>query len=608
MVVLRMTKKLPWLLVFMFGTVTASEFRSPSVAEKGPLRYVFDADKPGSDSSLTMWTAYTSKSANKAFINHGTSVSELTKLFFNESEFRLARAFPNCLVEQAGELYSPLLRTTKFKTRAKYTECSCIMGARWSCPVFEDKGRFVIRATVPLRRVEIERTDQSGVRGGAELQDVLTVQPVAKPSTDTGVTAKQSVAIRADFAEALQQSNHKNPALDFTGKIKVGGHEICTFGSEDTADQNQTDATKCLAVVGVDEGLIPHVPSVTSNVAVVSDKKASGSSYSAVPAAGGGGSGLSYFSDTSGTYANLAEDASKTVADRKTDQDTKARMWLIPFRGNDATQIEGVDTGGTMDNLRILSEQVTENPREWLADRGYKFETTSDVGLGDIDIDVGYEHLLNEKMKAEGYIGVRAPTGRGDEYWSNPYQVRRGNGQHWEARFGGTFAWQPFTWLTAKGDMYYSFALEHTEKRCAAFTGADIKNMGPQVDANVDWQYLVVRLDCNLFHPETQSLSSVFGYELLWKRKDNITFSVANMQTWLGKKYNSTTNAFATDEYALDADVAEKYTNSVGHKVRFETSLRATDYCEMFIGGSYTFAGKNLPREQDIHAGINLTY
>jgi hypothetical protein len=167
-------------------------------------------------------------------------------------------------------------------------------------------------------------------------------------------------------------------------------------------------------------------------------------------------------------------------------------------------------------------------------------------------------------------------------------------------------AYQPLAWMNMKLDMYYSFVIEGMEHRPAAFEGAQVRHLGPEADAKVDWGYFVGRLDFNFFHPETKSLSSMIGYEVFLKQQDHVRFRKTDMASWLGRKV---IKGVATENSAkLDNAVAEKDTDAIGHKVRAETSYRVNKYLELFLGGCFTFAGKNLPAETDLHGGFRVQF
>jgi hypothetical protein len=257
---------------------------------------------------------------------------------------------------------------------------------------------------------------------------------------------------------------------------------------------------------------------------------------------------------------------------------------------------------------KYLAPFINENTFAWLEDRGFEFASETRSGLGDIDLDLFYEHQISQDWIGELFIGVRFPTGSSDNYCNSPYRPHLGNGEHWEIKLGGMIAWQPLSWMNIKLDGKISFALEGEERRPATFCGAQVKNIGPCARADVDWLYFVGHLDFNLFHPKTDAISSVIGYEFYYKSEDNIDFKCRSMESWLGKVYDSTSGTWLSNPKTLDSRVAERNTEAIAHKIRLESSFRITRWFEIYCGGAYTFAGQNVPRESDCHGGFVVTF
>jgi hypothetical protein len=188
--------------------------------------------------------------------------------------------------------------------------------------------------------------------------------------------------------------------------------------------------------------------------------------------------------------------------------------------------------------------------------------------------------------------------------------VHLGNGEHWELKIGAMLAWQPFKFMNMKFDSYFAWALEAVEKRCAVFTGSGIKNMGPAVDADVNWEYFVGRFDFNFFHSKTKYISSTIGYEIYYKTADRIHFRKSKMTPWYGYDFRKGESNLQNADLEADLDnkLARNNTESVGHKIRTEGRLQLDEYLEVFAGGSYTFAGQNVPRETDLHCGVNVRF
>ncbi len=301
-------------------------------------------------------------------------------------------------------------------------------------------------------------------------------------------------------------------------------------------------------------------------------------------------------------------------------------LWLIFRRESDSSSQAKFATNESGDAAGIgedINDQIAyhmlkynENPLVFLARNGYELESQERTGLGDIDLDLFYEHIFNKEWRGELFLGVRFPTGTSKNQYGNPYKVMLGNGEHWEIKLGGLLAWQPVRWMNIKADLLWSFVLESKERRMAAFKCACIKNMGPCTEADVDWGYLTGHFDFNFFHPKTDDIRWTLGYEIYYKTEDKVNYKCAcsGMQSWLGRKIcATTTNCVTTYDYVanpqqLSNSLAEQNTESIAHKVRFEASFQISKYWELFAGGSYAFAGQNVMKDRDAHVGYNYRF
>ncbi len=391
--------------VFLGSSVKASDLRPPLLAMGGPMRFISEAE--GRDeSSVKFWSVVANRQASQAFMDHGLGAVGLTNLIFNQDNFRVADIFADSYVPSTTESYMALLRTARIFTSASYAEKDVIFGAQWMYPVYEDRGRFGIRARIPFKYVEIIRDDLAGVPGGAQLEDVMAVQPAAAVPGGTGAAEilpnAQTQLMRFDFAEALTQSNSLNSVFDFSGKAKAGGHEICT---SDPADPAVT-ARMRLAVVKSPAGQVPRVPDVPTNIAVALKDLTLPASYQSLPANGQSSQGTVYVFDPAlGAYNTFLDSNAPDAPTRRANQLTKETLWLIPFGYEDSegvmnSQIPGVNLGGSMNVLNSLTSRVTENVYQWMHARGYDFMTAPRQGVSDFDLDVFYQQdfLLENRL------------------------------------------------------------------------------------------------------------------------------------------------------------------------------------------------------------------
>ncbi len=306
--------------------------------------------------------------------------------------------------------------------------------------------------------------------------------------------------------------------------------------------------------------------------------------------------------------------------------DNKAQLWLIPVTTNAQGSLD-LQTQNMLGAIESAILPFDENPYEFMKDRGWQLETARRAGMGDIDLDLFYEHTFGSQVVGELMLGFKLPTGGSHKYavnlaengeckYANPYKPRLGNGDHVEIKLGGMIAYEPVRWMNMKLDMYYSFVLEAKEERAAAFKGACIKNFGPRADADVDWGYFIMRLDFSFAHPDTKRISSIIGYELYLKQSDHIKYKCCTAESWGGREWVPATDgstgtipaSFQKKEWTLSNKLAKHNTSSIGHKIRCETSYRPTDCIELYAGAVCTFAGKNLPRDSMLHAGYQINF
>jgi hypothetical protein len=591
------------LLGVIFKFLGATEFRSPLIVENGPMRYVFE-EWEESDYGLKIWTSCYGRESHKAFLSHGTNTHPLSALFFNKSNFLLTDAFPNSEAEIGTEQYSPFLGITRLNPVVTYSEKGISLGARFAYPVYKNKGRIGLRAQVPFRKIEIERED-FGDKDTNQLDDLLTGEVVTRGRTAGGTQAKDvfARAVRMDFVQSIPFTDEGKTLLDFdtsTGEAQLVGVDAGWVG---------TQTNRRTAIIQSPEGTVPRKPArllgvhenpiATSTTPTPDDLPANGvvtdvtKQYKFVAAGGTNYSSLDIHEGTG---------AAKALAKSKASQ-----LWLTSVHA-DGSGGPSFSTGSNnfWTAFDLLLKNYNENAFEWLDDRGFEFASETRSGIGDIDLDLFYEHQFCDHIIAEIMLGVRFPTGGSSDYCRNPYRPHLGNGSHWEIKGGLLFVWQPLTWLNIRLDGKYAFVLEGSEKRMAAFKGASVKNIGPCTDADVDWEYFDGHLDFNLFHPKTDAISTIIGYEFYYKTTDNIDYKSKSIEHWLGKKFES--GSFKEKLYDLDSSVAESNTQAIAHRIRLETSFRITRYFEIFCGAIYTFAGRNIPRECDGHGGFVVTF
>jgi len=611
-----------------FSSIFSTEFRSPWLTERGPLRYKFEQGKPDKY-TIDVYAAGHRREAHKAFLSHGTNTKPLTALFFNKADVPLVEIFPDSTMNRNAVYYNPFVSLMTIYPRATYYEWGVNLGCRVEYPVWKDIGRIGARVNVPFRLIEIER--ENIVDKTADPTDEYILSKLVEVETGLGSLGRATVLAKAynlGFLDSLFQDPGRNAAVDFStnGLVRVFGTDVAENWELDNGaainivankmpnagiiytEDNKKRPKNPSTVIGAEHHWAFNAgASVNATNAQRRDHAINWTGANIGEAWGNPALDPAIFKEIAFFMARDDAGALTDYSPLATDEQIN-NMWLILGYNN------GVLTFGAR-NIQVgVDDAVSiynESPYEWLLNKGaYELETRRLSGFGDIDLDIFYEHTFSDAWIAEIMFGVRMPTGSDDDFSGNPYKVHLGNGEHWELKVGAMLAWQPCKFCNMKLDTYFAWALESVEKRSAVFTGSKIKNMGPAVDADVNWEYFVGRFDFNFFHPKTKYISGVLGYEIYYKTADRISFRKSKMTPWYGYDFRKgQANLDNEDlEYALDNKLARANTESVGHKIRSEARLQLDQYLEVFAGGSYTFAGQNLPRETDLHCGVNVRF
>lgn len=656
--------KMTMLSLLLTTGLMATEFRSPWFSKRGPIRYIFEKDEE-KKSSLDVYALMHRRESHKAFLKHGMDTSALTALFFNKEEFNIAESFPNAQMNQNAKYYNPYLNLQKVTPKATYYEWGMNLGAKLEYPIHKDKGRVGVRVNVPFRMIEIEREDVTPPVNNPEDEYILSqYTKVGNYVTDVaGVTYQPAVDIVAkaynlDFIASLFQDNARTSALQFgNGSAKVFGTEIAK-----NFDINQGQFKSTIRpVAGVIEATatgFPQTPNFNDwgYTPGTVDNTNVGNDIAGIHGAGGygkrdGSDGSTLVEnrynwafdagdDVKITQASLRSRAIRDnvntfpVANRNEEimkapntaffnstgankdytsfMDANGYATNMPQYLKDSWLVLGYNNGQLVPGAAVIKDsidnalkQYKQDPYEWLYERGYVFETESRTGVGDIDIDFFYEHMFSDKFLVEPFIGLRLPTGSGDNFSGNPYNVHLGNGEHFEIKLGVTGVNQLADWINVKLDSYVSFVLQGTEDRSAVFEGSTVKNIGPKVKADTDWTYFVASLDTTMFHPKTDDISATIGYEFYFKGEDNIHFKDNQATPFYGPHYTDPNDLLLAN---LSDELAQANTERIAHKLRVEVRAQINDYLELIGGASFTFAGQNIPRESDAHAGFNVKF
>ena len=214
-------------------------------------------------------------------------------------------------------------------------------------------------------------------------------------------------------------------------------------------------------------------------------------------------------------------------------------------------------------------------------------------GIGNMTTDFFSGYHFSDRCYAEYILGITWPTGKKQ----NPLKVLQpvlGNNGHTEIRAESQGLYDLTSWISVRGDLGYTWVLNHKEKRAAQFLGATVTNIGPSVEADVSWQYGIAALDLIFNIKKIQSFFYC-GYGFYGKRPTHISFCPSDYKNCSGETKK------------LASSVLEKNSSATGH------TIHAALFCdlsclELSCSGEYTVAGKNMPQLALGSFGITLYF
>jgi hypothetical protein len=537
------------------------------------------------------------RTAHEAFIKHGTDTKSLSTLYFNSDDFRLSHIFQNCLAPLNTKNYNPYMRVLRMRPRVTYSEHGGTIGGRIETTLGKKKSaRIGVRAELPFKRREVERKD-AGSRGPAELQDLKSYNQVKIDKTGGGISIRDAHGYRLDFVEALPANTSYDPGLSYNslnGNTKIFATtvnkdtgsvlaSVARYSPETIAPRGDDLATSSFATTGK--------TNLPTDLSTLSED--------------------TFYEFVNGTdYSILLDSHDKTVAQRTADQDAKASTWIItPY-----DQVAGtIDPNWTAIQVAIdrTIGYYNENPYEWFHDRGFNLESDQCVGIGDLTVEGYLDADLTDCFTLHLCGGVIAPTASGRTGANNPYLIHLGNRGHTELFAGGGFdlMLNKAQTFCLSADAKYHKAQKATEKIAATAVGAQIKNMGPEVEADVEWEEVNGNAWLHMTHPHTRTVTCSVGYSFHCKSKDRVSFIESSVESWLGKSYNTTTKKFdVANNLTLDETGAQANTQSIAHVIRSRFSYDISPWVNINAGGAYTIAGKNTPQVTELSAGCVVKF
>lgn len=296
-----------------------------------------------------------------------------------------------------------------------------------------------------------------------------------------------------------------------------------------------------------------------------------------------------------GSTTNLQQDYAGGLAGNLAAQ---RQLFLVPVAGS-AASLTFENIGLLVQNtIEYVLASIDEGPDSiitFFAERGIDLEASDcSTGAGDTFVQL-YAGRMCDCWFADGLLGFRFPTGTNYDTPKRIYQQTTGNNGHFAIKLGVEGGYKACDWLGIKADFFWEHNFSAREKRAAAFVGSTTRNIGPCIDARVSWDAFQAHVDATFFNPRCCDMGWDFGYELYAKLKDKVSF--CGVQTL----------DFSGQMERLDPNLLRNNTNTQSHKVRGEVFKR-WDCFEIFLGGSYIIAGRQVMKEAEGHIGFKAYY
>lgn len=630
------------------------EFRSPQPLRDGPIHYrlqpvrdaywydVVNQDAEPSERGLSMknrtlynedcckprmcfsdgtwetyvWTGAYYRAADRAFFddkldcdgepknNNTRHTTGLSQLFFGidqaTTSFVAAQSFANSTISPALLAQTTTaLAWSKITPNLKFSEAGAMFGVdarRW----FGKNNAWYCgtRCSLPFVVVEVKPCPVCPGEFEETLEDVCRMHPLNQDLD--GDPDQTECTYRLDFLSSLlwnyQDQDGQQVPVPFLQygngndqQTYIGTHRL-SFATPNVAEEQPPAYVQRRL-----DGTAPSIPyrKLASQV----------SGALAADGSGGGENAVLFFEQNTNYLAGVGQDIA-----------AQSELWLVP-RQNDASQGANVPDQLVNAAQAICNEIKTlvdmsgiptqEGAVEFLARECDINLCAADrvVGLGDLETDLylGYGKGWRS-WYLDAITGVLWPTGKKQENSGDVYFLSTGYNGHFRAKIGMEGGWMPCKWFAFKSDWAFYHVFSRTEKRAAPFKGATIRNVGPQINAKVKWNYWIFHTDFTFFHPNNPELGVVLSYELFARQKDHVRLGCPDLDC---------NGGFTTDclgqRQELDFTLYETRTNSMTNKIRGEVFNRS-DYFELFVGASQIVGGRNAMQETEAHIGVALYF
>lgn len=541
----------------------------------------------------------------------------LSQLWFGKSSFLADEIFAGG--ELVGPSQNPFLPFVRITPDFHYNERGAVLALnvvrkRLGC----DESWFVGgRVAMPIKVIEVNQSCNRIAEATADFANVVvTVQQEyngsdpssPKPGQSGSTDSREVKAYRMDFL-SLMQLPDGTPMVsygDLTRDTLVAGQDITTNNNQSNGGATglrapmyvyrQANGIFPYAQTGLDKttSQFPLSPAGTLVYPMIdadADALLNAAGTNLV-ADGQFGAFGGENTPTSGLPIDTRQDYASGLG---LDVNAQRQLFLVPVGQSSASTWEPIallvqDTvERVLESLEI--DPIEDNVLDFFASRGINFACSDcSVGAGDTFLEF-YGGKMCECWFADGLLELRLPTGTNYDDPKRIYQQTTGNNGHFATRVGVEGGYKPCDWMGIKLDFFWQYNFPHVEKRAAAFKGATTRNIGPCIDARVKWNDFQFHADFTFFSPKCPDLGWDFGYEFYAKTDDHVCFCRSEAEDFNGAIQQ------------LDPCILEENTNTQSNKVRGEIFKR-WDCFQIFLGGSYIIAGKQVMKESEWHIGM----
>lgn len=551
----------------------------------------------------------------------GRNTVSLSQLWFGQESFLASEAFAG---GQVSSSQNPFLPFTRITPRFDYDESGVALAVNvvrknLGC----GKTGFVgLRVAMPIMMVDVKQTNAGSPAefdaslGGAIIS--IQQQLNGQESVPGSVDSRDVKAYRLDFLSAMQLLDG-TPMVqygDLTTNTRIAGQDVTTNQDqyESTSGNalrapiylyKQTNGVYPLPAQGLNSNQALYPPTVIggpNNAFLMIDNQAD-----ALLSADGLSNALGGAPLIDGQYAafggfqsapptpDLRQDYAGSLANNVAAQ---RQLFIVPVAASSASTVWEPIGLVVQDTIDYVLSTLDNNPTTiiaFFADRGIDLESSDcSTGAGDTSVQL-YAGRMCDCWFADGLVGLRFPTGTNYDNPKRIYQQTTGNNGHFALKLGVEGGYKACDWLGIKADFFWEHNFSAREKRAAAFVGSTTRNIGPCIDARVSWDAFQVHVDSTFFNPKCSDMGWNFGYELYAKLDDKVSFCGVQTLDFNGAMQR------------LDPNILHKHTNTQSHKVRGEVFKR-WDCFEIFLGGSYIIAGRQVMKEAECHIGFKAYY